>query len=536
MEGRRAQGNRTRPPREGIRIVLTERPIQPDLRLLAQQAAGPRRAPGRARRRAFGRRALAIDLTMLVLAAVCVEIASPTSSPTGGVPNEPIGWLLVFCLLVPVLFKIRGMYEPPLRLDFVETLRLVVTGTALAAIVAMAARVVLENHPYVAAETLRHWLLALVFLTLGRALVLAREAHGRTTMDRAGRTLIVGAGKVGYTAAKRLLDDPTLGLRPVAFLDGNPLETNDPSLELPIYDWEAFEQVVETERIEHAIIAFSTADHDTLLAITRRCWECGVAVSVVPRLFEIKGTRLSVDHLGGLPLFQLDPPDPKGWQFGVKYALDRVVAGSLLMLLAPVLLVAMLAVRLSLGSPIFYRQLRVGRDGRVFNMLKLRTLREFGTQGVESDADWAAAELGERIARHEPLEWRMTRVGSLLRRTAIDELPQLWNVLRGDMSLVGPRPERAHYAARFEEQLYRYADRHRVKSGLTGWAQINGLRGKTSLRDRVEWDNHYIENWSPWLDVKILMKTIPYLVMRADRKDAGTSVELAAETRQRIAG
>jgi lipopolysaccharide/colanic/teichoic acid biosynthesis glycosyltransferase len=148
----------------------------------------------------------------------------------------------------------------------------------------------------------------------------------------------------------------------------------------------------------------------------------------------------------------------------------------------------------------------------VFEMLKLRSMRNTDGPAQESDADWAAAEMGDMVARHVPMDQRLTRVGAFLRRTAIDELPQLWNVVRGEMSLVGPRPERATYAARFESHLYRYRDRHRVKSGLTGWAQVHGLRGSTSLRDRVEWDNHYIENWTPWMDVKILLMTVSAVV------------------------
>jgi exopolysaccharide biosynthesis polyprenyl glycosylphosphotransferase len=470
-------------------------------------------APERKKRLSFGRRAFAIDVTMLVLAVVAVELLSPTASPTGGVPREPIGWLLSFCVLVLALFKVRGLYEPPLRLEFTETLRLVLTGTALAAILAMAARTFAANHPYVAAETLRHWLLALVFVTLGRALLLHLETRGRARLGAARRTLVVGAGKVGHVAASRLLADPTLGLRPVAFLDDNPLDVDDDTrVDLPVYGWEDFERVVPDENIEHAIIAFSGADHAQLLAVVRGCWECGVAVSVVPRLFEIKGGHVAIEHLGGLPLFRLDPTDPKGWQFRLKYALDRLVALGLLLLLLPILLAAMLAVRLSLGNPIFYRQPRVGRDGQVFEMMKLRSMRHTEGPQQESDADWAAAELGDEVASHVPMEDRLTRVGSFLRRTALDELPQLWNVVRGEMSLVGPRPERATYAARFESHLYRYRDRHRVKSGLTGWAQVHGLRGNTSLRDRVEWDNHYIENWTPWLDLKILLMTVSAVV------------------------
>ena len=341
-------------------------------------------ADRRAKRPSFGRRAFVLDVAMLAVTVLAVELLSPTASPTGGVPREPIGWLLAFCVLVLVLFKVRGLYEPPLRLEFTETLRLVLTGTALAAIVAMAGRVLAANHPYVAAETLRHWLLALVFVTLGRALLLSMETRGRATHGASRRTLVVGAGKVGHVAASRLLSDPTLGLRPVAFLDDNPLDVDD-GVDLPIHRWDEFEQVVEEQRIEHAIIAFSGADHAQLLALIRGCWACGVAVSVVPRLFEIKGGHVAIEHLGGLPLFRLDPTDPQGWQFRLKYALDRVVGGALLLFLLPLLLVAMLAVLVSLGRPIFYRQLRVGRDGQVFEMLKLRSLRH--TNGGEQQSE-----------------------------------------------------------------------------------------------------------------------------------------------------
>jgi lipopolysaccharide/colanic/teichoic acid biosynthesis glycosyltransferase len=166
------------------------------------------------------------------------------------------------------------------------------------------------------------------------------------------------------------------------------------------------------------------------------------------------------------------------------------------------------------GRPIFFRQPRVGRDGHVFDMLKFRTMRGTPELGGELDAHWASIAVGDGNGGAEPAtgDDRRTRLGRVLRRLSIDELPQLWNVLRGDMSLVGPRPERVHYVELFEEAIYRYPDRHRVKSGLTGWAQVNGLRGETSLADRIEWDNFYIENWSPWLDVKIILKTLPALL------------------------
>jgi lipopolysaccharide/colanic/teichoic acid biosynthesis glycosyltransferase len=167
-------------------------------------------------------------------------------------------------------------------------------------------------------------------------------------------------------------------------------------------------------------------------------------------------------------------------------------------------------VKITSPGPLFFRQRRIGRDGREFDILKFRTMSGSPDEHGEADADWAAGTLGAASPppAQAPAPERRTRFGAVLRRYSLDELPQLFNVLRGEMSLVGPRPERASYAKLFEDRLYRYGDRHRVKSGLTGWAQVHGLRGKTSLSDRVEWDNYYIENWSLWLDLKILLMTL----------------------------
>jgi lipopolysaccharide/colanic/teichoic acid biosynthesis glycosyltransferase len=178
--------------------------------------------------------------------------------------------------------------------------------------------------------------------------------------------------------------------------------------------------------------------------------------------------------------------------------------------MAPVLGVVALAIKLSSPGPIFFHQKRVGIDGHEFEMLKFRTMRE-APDATENDAAWAARALGSAKddAVADEAADRRTRPGRFLRRWSLDELPQILNVVNGDMSLVGPRPERVGYVRAFEQHVYRYGDRHRVKSGLTGWAQVNGLRGETSLDDRIEWDNYYVENWSPLLDLKILVLTLP---------------------------
>ena len=464
-------------------------------------------------RNTFGQSALILDVVMLIAGAAVVAALSPTSSPTGQVPSEPLEWVVAFSVLVLVLFRLRGMYAAPLRLELTESLRAIVSATAIAAVLTMAARVLTTNEPYVAAETVRHWVVVVPLLLAGRAVVLLGEGRRRRLGEAGRRTLVIGAGVVGRLTVRRLLSNPALGLVPVGFLDDDPLDSDDETAAISVHRWDDFESVVSGERVEHVIIAFSGAEHPRLIKLAHRAWELGVTVSVVPRLFELEGVRTEIEHLGGLPLVGLRPADRQSWQFRLKYALDRVVAAGLLVLALPVILAAMAAIWLTIGRPVLFRQARVGRDGAVFEMIKLRTLRN-APAGYEADAAWAAGELGgAAIAANAPIEVRVGRVTRLLRKAAIDELPQLLNVVRGEMSLVGPRPERLHYADRFGDHVYRYNDRQRVKSGLTGLAQVYGLRGPTSLRDRVEWDNHYIENWSPWLDVKILLKTPPALLV-----------------------
>jgi lipopolysaccharide/colanic/teichoic acid biosynthesis glycosyltransferase len=200
----------------------------------------------------------------------------------------------------------------------------------------------------------------------------------------------------------------------------------------------------------------------------------------------------------------------------VKHVIDRVTAAVMLTLLSPLLLWLAVAVKLSSRGPVLFRQRRIGRDGRDFEILKFRSMRiDDEPAGPPAPAKLVPipTDLGPGGVEGND---RRTVVGGLMRRTSLDELPQLLNVLRGEMSLVGPRPERPEFVDLFGSRIERYGDRHRVKSGITGWAQVNGLRGRTSLRDRVEWDNYYIENWSLALDLKILLMTLAALVQRAE--------------------
>jgi exopolysaccharide biosynthesis polyprenyl glycosylphosphotransferase len=258
---------------------------------------------------------------------------------------------------------------------------------------------------------------------------------------------------------------------------------------------------VERTGARRLILAFSSAPDQQLVERVRECEAIGVEVSLVPRLYESISQRATLDHVGGIPLVSLNTVNPRGWQFGVKHAMDRGVAAVAIVAIAPLLGAIALAVRLTSPGPVFFRQRRVGRDGREFDLLKFRTMRD-GSGPADFQLPDGCAPGGVEG------DDRRTRIGKVLRDLSLDELPQFINVLRGDMSIVGPRPERPDYVRRFSAEIDRYADRHRVKSGITGWAQVNGLRGQTSIADRIEWDNHYIQNWSLRFDLRIMALTV----------------------------
>jgi exopolysaccharide biosynthesis polyprenyl glycosylphosphotransferase len=443
-----------------------------------------------------------LDASMLVIAAAAAKLGSQSAD----VPSPPAVWAVLFALTALALCTVRGMYGSRLRSELLEELRMVLTATSLAAMAILSLRELVAPPPDLAAQTIRTWGFATAYVAAGRIALHWSRSQAYRHGESLRPTLIVGAGKVGRLTAMRLLAQPQVGLRPIGFLDKDPLVVEDDSLPVPVLgaSWD-LDKVVAQHDVEQVIITFSRAPHEVLLRLVKRCEELGVHVAFVPRLYERVTSKLTVEHLGGIPFISARPSNPKGIQFAIKYAVDRLVAALFLVLTLPVTIPVALGILLTLGRPLLYRQVRVGRDGRTFEMLKFRSMRgpaaelAFDPNALNLPPDTAPGGVEG--------DDRRTRLGILLRRTSIDELPQLLNVLRGEMSLIGPRPERPEFVGLFEQSVYRYTERHRVKSGITGWAQVNGLRGKTSLSDRVEWDNYYIENWSLWLDLKVLILT-----------------------------
>jgi len=491
-------GSEGSPLVRGLTEVETEPAVEP--------SAAPQQRGGSllARRHGWQLTCLAVDALMLAVATVTATVGSNAA----GIPTAPLPWLVAFPLLVLGLFHLRRMYAPRLRTDVLDEVRGVLGATALSAMAVIASRAFVADDPHLVGQTVRLWAFAAVYLSAGRVslawAIAGARRHGRALAP----TLVVGAGRIGRLTARRLLEHPESGLHPIGFLDKEPLEDGDESLPVLGASWD-LERVVREHGVRHVVIAFSTAPHHVFLGIVERCEQLGVAVSQVPRLFEKMTDRVTVEHLGGLPLISVRRTSPTSWHFGVKYTLDRLAAAVALLLVSPVMAAAAGAVAVSLGRPIFYRQRRVGLDGRPFDILKFRTMRPAEGPQPGPDDDLVAHGIAPGGVEGED---RRTRTGAFLRSTSLDELPQLFNVLRGEMSLVGPRPERPELVELFEERIHRYDARHRVKAGITGWAQVHGLRGNTSLADRVEWDNYYIENWSLWLDVKILLMTFAAVV------------------------
>ena len=343
------------------------------------------------------------------------------------------------------------------------------------------------------------WSGGLVFAYRSVFCAALRAAHRRGLLTE--RAVVVGAGTFGAYIADLMREHPEYGLRPMGLLDDGPprRDLSVPSLGSPA----DLADVVGRLGIRRIIVCFSSACRDEdLVAVMRANRPLRADVYVVPRLYELGMAvpRGCLDEIWGIPLIPLRNSGYSSAALVLKRVIDVVVSAVLLAVTAPLLLALAVAVRLLSGQTAVFRQVRVTGRGRVAPIMKLRTL----TAHDDHDTCWTSAEHSSPLGR-----W--------LRATHMDELPQLINVMRGEMSLVGPRPERPYFAERFSRQIPRYEDRGRMLAGMTGWAQVNGLNGDTSIFERARFDNYYVEYWSVWLDLVILARTLSAVVRGGGR-------------------
>jgi exopolysaccharide biosynthesis polyprenyl glycosylphosphotransferase len=429
--------------------------------------------------------------------------------------------LLLLPPLVMILLYLRGLYRTRLRALVLDGVAPVVSAVSVAAMTVALLGLLLNGRVPSQNDWVRAWLFALLAVGAGRVILSFAQRLARAKRLVGKPVLIMGAGVVGSQVARRLENHPEYGLVPIGFLDDDPRSIAEVGgREMPVLGTvENLDETVEQTGVRNLIVAFSSVADARVSRLIQRCQELGVEVSVVPRMFDTINNRVGYDTVGGLPLMSFTTVNPRGVQFAIKHAFDRVFALLLLVVLSPVILGTALAVRASSRGPVLFRQRRIGRDGKVFDLYKFRSMYLDPAQAGRVGEDVHAIESllgGDTAPGGVEGKDRRTPVGRFLRRSSLDELPQLLNVLRGEMSLIGPRPERPEFVELFNQDIIRYDDRHRVKSGITGWAQVHGLRGQTSLAERVEWDNYYIAHWSLGLDLKIVALTLLALLRNAE--------------------
>jgi exopolysaccharide biosynthesis polyprenyl glycosylphosphotransferase len=415
--------------------------------------------------------------------------------------GAPIVWnqsyvrgLSVFGVLVIALLAAGGMYRPRLHLSVLDDLPRLLGALLIA--VAVIASVIALRHERLAVDGFLRAAVVITVLTLaGRSLTTAAIKFIRSRKWVSHRVVLVGAGPVGAELTRLLDRYPQYGLDVVGFVDGA-TGMSDSDRNLPrLGDLDDVTGALERNNAHTLIIADPDVADTQLTELMRGALTGTRNVLVVPRLHQFQTQTGRPDHVGAIPLMRISPPVLAGWQRSLKRSIDVGVSAMAVLLLAPVFALCALLVRIEGGPGVFFRQERVGRNGKLFEILKFRSMRPADDQ--ESRTNWSVAQ-----------DNRVGPVGRFLRRSSLDELPQLWNILRGDMTLVGPRPERPFFVERFSSEYRDYEWRHRVPAGLTGLAQVSGLRGDTPIADRARFDNYYIENWSLWLDFKIVLRTL----------------------------
>lgn len=394
-----------------------------------------------------------------------------------------------------ITFALSGIYRIRRGQPFVDELFAIIGASVVAGLVALAFMSLYRSFSY--SRLVLVYTIAGSFVLIAVIRIVLRQALLVQTRRGIGtdRVLIVGTGTGSELLIHRMTMFPQYGYRVCGILDDR-LETGALFAGARVLGRVAeLPDRVRDVQADQVFIALPGADHETLLHLIKTCEDLQVDFRMLPDLFEIITTNVSADVIDGIPLLGVRRSQLTGLGLWLKRTFDLAVSLPLLVVLSPLMLVLAWLIKLSSAGPVLYRQERVGREGRRFTVVKFRSMvadAEASTGPVFTTKDDA----------------RRTAVGRFMRRLSLDELPQLINIIRGEMSLVGPRPERPFFVERFSAEIPRYLERHQVQPGVTGWAQVNDLRGDTSIANRTIYDIYYIENWSLVLDIKILLLTI----------------------------
>ena len=438
-----------------------------------------------------------VATSLALLSAWVIRFETVWPTPLGRQPLSNYASLLpVIALLWPVVFYFHRLYQLRRDRSSIDEALAIVMASALATLLLVGLLSFWRAWSFNRALLILFLALDILLVGLGRFAIWRYLEKVWASGVGVRRALIVGAGAAGRAIADKLLDHPATGLKPVGFADDDAAKRGEEYRGLDILGTTAdVRTLLERHAADTVFLALPVDAYRTMLGILKEVGNEIVDIRFVPDLFQFVTFKAGVEDFDGLPVINLTQRPLEGWNSLVKRSMDIVLSAGGLAALAVLLPFVAFAIWLEDRGPVFYTQERMGLDGRLFRILKFRSMRV----GAESATGAVWAQEGDP---------RRTRVGAFLRSTSLDELPQLVNILRGDMSLVGPRPERPEFVREFKEKFPQYMLRHRVKAGLTGWAQVHGWRGNTSLSKRIEYDLYYIENWSLELDLKILWMTL----------------------------
>ena len=415
-----------------------------------------------------------------------------------GIPPLRIYILLIIPIILiwGFVFKWFGLYRPRRIASHIREIFDITKACAVSILVLIAVTFVYRQYEFSRLVFLFFGITNVIALSTERWLFREVLRYLRKKGYNLRYAMVVGTGELAREVLSRLEMHPEIGLKVIGLVSAHHDESGKEVNGIKIIgDCGDISHIIKDKKVDQIIIALPPREHANAVEVLRNIGDEMVDIKVVPDLYEFMTVRGGIDELDGLPIISLQDTPLYGWNIVVKRAADIVFSIIAITLTAPIMVLIAIVIKFTSPGAVFYRQERMGIGGDTFEMLKFRSMR-IDAEG-ETGAVWAKAD--------DP---RRTLFGAFLRKTSLDELPQFFNVLKGDMSIVGPRPERPVFIEEFRKSIPRYMLRHKMKAGITGWAQVNGWRGDTDLKKRIEYDLYYIENWSFWFDLKIMWLTV----------------------------
>ncbi|MBC8490557.1 MAG: undecaprenyl-phosphate glucose phosphotransferase [Bacteroidetes bacterium] len=349
-----------------------------------------------------------------------------------------------------------------------------------------------RDFPYSRLVFVLIWFVSIILITIGRYFILKLEKTLYNKQIGIKNVAVLGTNEMAEKIYTNFSRDKFTGFNVVGYFAKQKVENNN---KIYLGNYESIPEVIKSRGIEKILISLSSSEHDDLFTLLRACEGINVEFMLAPDFIDLITSKIKINEVNGIPFMKIKSLPLNAWNNVLKRTFDVITSLLLLFVFSPLFIIISILIKLTSKGPLFYKQERVGLDGNKFMMFKFRSMRV--------DAE----KTGPQFASEE--DDRVTSIGKFIRKYSLDELPQFLNVLKGDMSIVGPRPEREFFINKMKHHIKRYLERHRVKCGVTGWAQVNGLRGSgTSMQSRIDYDIYYIENWSLAFDIKIIVKTL----------------------------